>query len=183
MNLTGQIIVSMPFLEDERFYKTVIYMCAHSSEGSMGIIINKKIDYDLYPDLLQQLGIDKPLNNKKLFIRYGGPVESGRGFVLHSDDMVRKETLSIDKGVALTSTAEFFDDLSKGKGPKKSILALGYAGWQPGQLEYEIVQNSWMSLSVDNNFLFDNEVSGKWSQAYKIMGIDPNSLSFQSGRA
>jgi putative transcriptional regulator len=183
MNLTGQIIVSMPFLEDERFYKTVIYICAHSSEGSMGIIINKKIDYDLYPDLLQQLGIDKPLNNKKVFIRYGGPVESGRGFVLHSDDIVRKETLSIDKGVALTSTAEFFDDLSKGKGPKNSILALGYAGWQAGQLEYEIVQNSWMSLSVDNSFLFDDEVSKKWSQAYKIMGIDPYSLSFQSGRA
>ena len=183
MNLTGQIIVSMPSLEDERFYKTVIYICAHSSEGSMGIIINKKIDYDLYPDLLQQLGIDKPLNNKKLFIRYGGPVESGRGFVLHSDDMVRKETLNIDKGVALTSTAEFFDDLSKGKGPKNCILALGYAGWQPGQLESEIMRNSWMSLSVDNSFLFDDEVSKKWSQAYKLMGIDPNSLSFQSGNA
>ncbi|MDC0057200.1 YqgE/AlgH family protein [Alphaproteobacteria bacterium] len=183
MNLTGQIIVSVPSLEDERFYKTVIYMCAHSSEGSMGIIINKKIDYDLYPDLLQQLGIDKPLNNKKLFIRYGGPVESGRGLVLHSDDMVRKETLSINKGVALTSTAEFFDDLSKGKGPKNSILALGYAGWQPGQLEYEMMQNSWMSLSVDNSFLFDDEISRKWSQAYKIMGIDPNSLSSQLGSA
>ena len=183
MNLTGQIIVSMPSLEDERFYKTVIYICAHSSEGSMGIIINKKIDYDLYPDLLQQLGIDKPLNNKKLFIRYGGPVESGRGFVLHSDDMVRKETLNIDKGVALTSTAEFFDDLSKGKGPKNCILALGYAGWQPGQLESEIMQNSWMSLSVDNSFLFDDEVSRKWSQAYKLMGFDPNSLSFESGQA
>ena len=183
MNLTGQIIVSMPSLEDERFYKTVIYICAHSSEGSMGIIINKKIDYDLYPDLLQQLGIDKPLNNKKLFIRYGGPVESGRGFVLHSDDMVRKETLNIDKGVALTSTAEFFDDLSKGKGPKNSILALGYAGWQPGQLENEIMQNSWMSLSVDNSFLFDDEVSRKWSQAYKLIGIDPNILSSESGQA
>ena len=183
MNLTGQIIVSMPSLEDERFYKTVIYICAHSSEGSMGIIINKKIDYDLYPDLLQQLGIDKPLNNKKLFIRYGGPVESGRGFVLHSDDMMRKETLNIDKGVALTSTAEFFDDLSKGKGPKNCILALGYAGWQPGQLEHEIMRNSWMSLSVDNSFLFDDEVSRKWSQAYKLIGIDPNSLSFQSGNA
>ena len=183
MNLTGQIIVSMPSLEDERFYKTVIYICAHSSEGSMGIIINKKIDYDLYPDLLQQLGIDKPLNNKKLFIRYGGPVESGRGFVLHSDDMVRKETLNIDKGVALTSTAEFFDDLSKGKGPKNCILALGYAGWQPGQLESEIMRNSWMSLSVDNSFLFDDEVSRKWSQAYKLIGIDPNSLSLQSGKA
>ena len=183
MNLTGQIIVSMPSLEDERFYKTVIYICAHSSEGSMGIIINKKIDYDLYPDLLQQLGIDKPLNNKKLFIRYGGPVESGRGFVLHSDDMVRKETLNIDKGVALTSTAEFFDDLSKGKGPKNCILALGYAGWQPGQLEHEIMRNSWMSLSVDNSFLFDDEVSRKWLQAYKLMGIDPNSLSLESGQA
>ncbi len=183
MNLTGQIIVSMPSLEDERFYKTVIYMCAHSSEGSMGIIINKKIDYDLYPDLLEQLGIDKPLDNKKLFIRYGGPIESGRGFVLHSDDMIRKETLNIDKGVALTSTAEFFDDLSIGKGPKNSILALGYAGWAPGQLEAEILQNSWMSLPVDTSFLFDDEVSRKWTQAYKIMGVDPNNLSFQSGRA
>ena len=183
MNLTGQIIVSMPSLEDERFYKTVIYMCAHSSEGSMGIIINKKIDYDLYPDLLEQLGIDKPLDKKKLFIRYGGPIESGRGFVLHSDDMIRKETLNIDKGVALTSTAEFFDDLSIGKGPKKSILALGYAGWAPGQLESEILQNSWISLPVDTSFLFDDEVSRKWTQAYKIMGVNPNNLSFQSGRA
>ena len=183
MNLTGQIIVSMPSLQDERFFKTVIYMCAHSDDGSMGIIINKKIDYDLYPDLLEQLGIDKPLNNKKLFIRYGGPVESGRGFVLHSDDIVRKETLNINKGVALTSTAEFFDDLSVGKGPKNSILALGYAGWGPGQLENEIIQNSWMTLSVDNTFLFDNEVSNKWSEAYKIIGIDPNKLSFNSGTA
>ena len=114
MNLTGQIIVSMPSLQDERFYKTVIYICAHSSEGSMGIIINKKIDYVLFPNLLEQLGIDKPINNKKLFLRYGGPVETGRGFVLHSDDIVRKETLNIHKGVALTSTSEFFEDLVKG---------------------------------------------------------------------
>mgnify|MGYP003388373288 FL=1 len=183
MNLTGQVIVSMPALEDERFFKTVIYMCAHSSEGSMGIIINKKIDYDLYPDLLEQLGIDKPLGNKKLFIRYGGPVESGRGFVLHSDEMIRKETLNIDKGVALTSTAEFFDDLSEGKGPKNSILALGYAGWGPGQLESEIIQNSWMTLSIDSNFLFDDEITRKWNQAYKIIGIDPNNLTYNSGRA
>ncbi len=183
MNLTGKIIVSMPSLEDERFFKTVIYMCAHSSEGSMGIIINKKIDYDLYPDLLEQLGIDKPLDKKKLFIRYGGPIESGRGFVLHSDDMIRKETLNIDKGIALTSTSEFFDDLSLGKGPKNSILALGYAGWGPGQLEVEIMQNSWMTLSVDSSFLFDEEVSGKWVKAYKLLGVDPNNLSFHSGRA
>jgi putative transcriptional regulator len=183
MNLTGQIIVSMPYLEDEHFFKTVIYMCAHSSEGSMGIIINKKIDYDLYPDLLEQLGIDKPLGNKKIFIRYGGPIESGRGFVLHSDDLNQKDTLTINKGVSLTSTAEFFDDLSIGKSPKNSILALGYAGWAPGQLEDEIMKNSWMTLAVDSNFLFDDEVSSKWLQAYKLIGVDPNNLSFYSGRA
>ena len=183
MNLTGQLLISMPSLEDERFYKTVIYICAHSSEGTMGIIINKKIDYDLYPDLLEQLGIDKPLSGKKLYIRYGGPVETGRGFVLHSDEVIQKETLSIGKGVALTSTAEFFDDLAIGKGPKDSILALGYAGWGPGQLEAEIIQNSWMTLSVDNSFLFDDEVSKKWNQAYKLIGIDPNNLSINSGTA
>ena len=182
MNLTGKIIVSVPSLQDKRFYKTVIYMCAHSSEGSMGIIINKKIDYDLFPNLLEQLGIDKPINNK-LFLRYGGPVESGRGFVLHSDDIVRKETLNIHKGVALTSTSEFFEDLVRGNGPKKSILALGYAGWQPGQLENEIIQNSWMSLPVEANFLFDEALSKKWNEAYKLLGINPLNLSSDSGRA
>ena len=183
MNLTGQIIVSMPSLQDERFYKTVIYMCAHSSEGSMGIIINKKIDYDLFPNLLEQLGIDKPINNKKLFLRYGGPVETGRGFVLHSDDIVRKETLNIHKGVALTSTSEFFEDLAKGKGPKNSILALGYAGWQSGQLDNEIMQNSWMSLPIETSFLFDDVLSKKWDQAYKLLGINPINLSSDFGRA
>jgi len=183
MNLTGNLLLSMPSLEDERFYKTVIYICAHSSEGAMGIIINKKIDYDLYPDLLEQLGIDKHIGNKKLYIRYGGPVESGRGFVLHSDEVIQKETLSIEKGVALTSTSEFFEDLSKGKGPKNSILALGYAGWQPGQIEKEILSNSWVTLSADSNFLFDDEVSNKWSNAYKLLGVDPYKLSQYSGSA
>ena len=183
MNLTGQIIVSMPSLRDDNFFKTVIYICAHSSEGSMGIIINKKIDYDLYPDLLEQLGIDKPLDNKKLFIRYGGPIESGRGFILHSDDKILKETLNIDKGIALTSTADFFNDLSQGKGPQNSILALGYAGWKPGQLEEEIIKNNWMSLSVNSNFLFDEEVSKKWNQAYNLLGINPNNISSKSGSA
>ena len=183
MNLTGQLLISMPSLQDERFFKTVIYLCAHSKDGAMGIIINKKIDYDLYPDLLEQLGIDKPLDNKKLFIRYGGPVESGRGFILHSDEIIQKESLTIDSGIALTSTAEFFENLSKGKGPKNSILALGYAGWGAGQLEKEIIANSWMTLSTDSKFLFDEEVNNKWSQAYNLLGIDPNKLSHHSGNA
>ena len=181
MNLTGQLLISMPSQEDERFEKSVIYMCAHSKDGAMGIIINKKIDYDLYPDLLQQLGIDNPLIEKKLYIRYGGPVESGRGFVLHSDEFIRKETLTIDKGIALTSTSEFFDDLSKGNGPKNSILALGYAGWGPGQIESELISNSWMTLRTDSNFIFDESVSNKWNDAYDLLGVDPNKLSQFSG--
>ena len=182
MNLTGQILVSMPSLQDERFYKTVIYICAHSSEGSMGIIINKKIDNIFYPDLLQQLGIDKSFN-KKIFIRYGGPVESERGFILHSDDYTHKETLAIDKGVALTSSLEFFDDLTSGRGPKYSILALGYAGWGAGQLEEEIIKNSWMTIPIESSFLFDDEISAKWDRAYKLIGVDPFSLSQFSGKA
>ena len=181
MNLTGQLLISMPSQEDDRFEKSVIYMCAHSKDGAMGIIINKKIDYDLYPDLLQQLGIDNPLIGKKLYIRYGGPVESGRGFVLHSDEFIRKETLTIDKGIALTSTSEFFDDLSKGNGPKNSILALGYAGWGPGQIESELISNSWMTLRTDSNFIFDESVSNKWNDAYDLLGVDPNKLSQFSG--
>ena len=135
MDITGQILVSMPSLQDERFHRTVIYICAHSEEGSMGIIINKKIDHDFYPGLLKQLGIENSVKDKKILIRYGGPVESERGFILHSDDFLHKESLFIDKGIALTSTLEFFDNLSLGKGPKHSILALGYAGWGEGQLE------------------------------------------------
>ena len=181
MNLTGQFLISMPSLEDERFEKTVIYMCAHSKDGAMGIIINKKIDYDLYPDLLQQLGIDKPLLDKKLYIRYGGPIESGRGFVLHSDEVVQKETLNITKGIALTSTSEFFEDLSKGNGPKNSILALGYSGWGPGQIELELASNSWMTLEADASFIFDERVSNKWKDAYNLLGIDPLKLSYNSG--
>ena len=181
MNLTGKLLISMPSLEDERFEKTVIYMCAHSKEGAMGIIINKKIDYDLYPDLLEQLGVDKPLIDKKLYIRYGGPVESGRGFVLHSDEVTQKETLSINKGIALTSTSEFFEDLSKGNGPKNSIIALGYAGWGPGQIELELSSNSWMTLEADTNFIFDESVKNKWNDAFSLLGVDPNKLSYYSG--
>ena len=183
MDLTGQILVSMPNMLDERFYKTVIYMCAHSIEGSMGIIINKRIDSDNYPNLLEQLGIDKSVNDKKIFIRYGGPIEQGRGIVLHTDDVIQKGSLPINKGIVLTSTAEIFNDIAKGKGPKVSILAIGYAGWEAGQLENEIKQNSWMTLPVESSFIFDGQVSNKWGEAYKMMGFDPTSLSQLSGNA
>ena len=183
MNLIGHILVSMPNMADERFYKSVIYLCAHSKEGSMGIIINKNIEHDNYPNLLEQLGIDKTLNDKKIFIRYGGPLETRRGFVLHTDDVIQQGSLKINKGIVLTSTAEIFDDIAKGKGPKTSILAIGYAGWGAGQLEYEIKQNSWVTLPVDSNFVFDDQVSNKWNAAYEMIGFDPASLSLFSGNA
>tara|TARA_B100001123_G_scaffold404039_1_gene493077 strand:- start:1215 stop:1766 length:552 start_codon:yes stop_codon:yes gene_type:complete len=183
VDLTGQILVSMPNMLDERFYKTVIYICAHSTEGSMGIIINKKIDHENYPNLLEQLGIDSSRNKKKIFFRYGGPVETGRGLVLHTDDVIQKGSLPIDKGVILTSTSEIFNDIAKGKGPNISILAIGYAGWDAGQLENEIKQNSWMTLPVDSSFIFDEKVSNKWNDAYKMMGFNPTSLSPHSGNA
>ena len=177
MNLTGQILVSTPALQDERFFKTVIYMCAHSSEGSMGIIINKKIDFDLYPDLLEQLGIDKSINNNKLFIRYGGPIESGRGFILHSDDIIKKETLNINKGVALTSTADFFTELTKGNGPKNSILALGYAGWEKGQLEKEIENGDWLLVPSNDELIFNENPSEILRAVTAIIDIDINNFS------
>jgi len=183
MDLTGQILISIPNMLDERFYKTVIYMCAHSKEGSMGIIINKNIDHDNYPNLLEQLGIDQPINDKKIFIRYGGPIETSRGLLLHTDDVIQKESLQINKGIVLTSTADIFNDIAQGKGPKISILALGYTGWGAGQLENEIKQNSWMTVPIESSFIFDEKVSNKWDEAYKIIGFDPMSLSQFFGNA
>ena len=140
----------------------IIHLAAGIWKNGKDMRVDKSIEIEI-----------ETLTNKKLYIRYGGPVESGRGFVLHSDEVIQKETLSIDKGVALTSTSEFFEDLSKGKGPKNSILALGYAGWGPGQIEKEILSNSWMTLSAEPTFLFDDEVNNKWRKAYNLIGVTP----------
>ena len=123
------------------------------------------------------------MDKNKIFIRYGGPIETSRGFVLHSDDVIQKESLPIDKGIVLTSTSEIFNEIAKGAGPKVSILAIGYAGWGAGQLEFEIKQNSWMNLSIESKFIFDEHKNNKWNEAYKIMGIDPTNLSQFSGNA
>ena len=183
MNLTGQILISLPGVKDERFYKSVIYICAHSKEGSMGIIINKSLEIEMYPNLLKQLGIDKSLTNKRIFFHYGGPVETSRGFILHTDDFVKDQSMVIDSGVALTSTADFFTDLAKGIGPKTSLLALGYTGWGPGQLEKEISRNGWMTAAVSSQFIFDKNNSKKWKKAYNLLGVNPYSISQNFGNA
>ena len=150
----------------------------------MGIIINKKIDYDLYPDLLEQLGIDKPLDNKKLFIRYGGPVESGRGFVLHSSEYsLGDETLKIGSNFGMTASFEVLEELAKREGPKSGILMLGYSGWGPGQIEDEISLNGWLVCDADPDLVFSSDTKNKWLEALKLIGVDPLRLSSSVGRA
>tara|TARA_Y100001970_G_C14061556_1_gene764459 strand:- start:525 stop:1076 length:552 start_codon:yes stop_codon:yes gene_type:complete len=183
MNLVGQILISLPNIKDERFFKSVIYICAHSSEGAMGFIINKSLELDYYPELLKQLGLDNLQSNKKIYFNYGGPVEPNRGFVLHSDDFIKKESLPIDKGIALTSTVDVFKDLSKGLGPKFTMLTIGYAGWGPGQLENEISNNGWLSSPIDKNFIFEEKSKNKWEKAYEILGIKPHTLHKNFGKA
>jgi len=183
MNLVGQILISLPNIKDERFYKSVIYICAHSPEGAMGFIINKSLELELYPTLLKQLGLDNLQNNKKIYFHYGGPVEPNRGFVLHSDDFIKKESMPIDKGIVLTSTVDVFEGLSKGAGPKVSMLAIGYTGWGPGQLEKEMSDNGWLSSPINSNFVFDENYKQKWLKAYELIGISPHTLHNKPGRA
>tara|TARA_Y100000590_G_C15671286_1_gene996324 strand:+ start:1248 stop:1799 length:552 start_codon:yes stop_codon:yes gene_type:complete len=183
MNLTGQILFSLPNIKDERFKKSVIYICAHTSDGAMGIVINKTLEMELYPNLLKELGIEKNKINKKIFFNYGGPVETSRGFILHSDDVIKKESIPINKGVILSNTIEIFEDLSNGKGPEFSMVALGYAGWGAQQLENEILNNGWMFTNVNSKFIFDDNPNTKWEKAYEILGVDPYSMSDKAGRA
>jgi putative transcriptional regulator len=179
----GQILVAMPQMSDQRFAKSVIYLCAHSADGAMGLVVNKLIDTITFPDLLQQLNIETTSLNDAIRVHFGGPVESGRGFVLHSDDYVQETTLMIRDGVALTATIDVLRAISEGKGPNRSLLALGYAGWAPGQLDYEIRANGWLNVSADESLIFGRRLDKKWSSAIAKLGIDLTSLSSTAGHA
>ena len=180
----GKLLLATPKMADFRFERSVILICSHNSNGAMGIIVNKPTLDWKFEDILKQLKINTKLLRPSQDVFFGGPVEYGRGFIVHSDDYeVPEVTVHIKENYRLTANADILCDMANGKGPKSSLLALGYAGWAPGQLEDEIIHNSWVTLSVDTNFLFDEEVSRKWKEAYKIIGIDPNNLSFKSGRS
>ncbi len=179
----GQILIAMPQMTDQRFAKSVIYLCAHSADGAMGLVVNKPIDTITFPDLLQQLNIDAPATNDNIRVHFGGPVESGRGFVLHSDDYIQETTLVIRDGVALTATVDVLRAIAEGKGPNRSMLALGYAGWAPGQLDSEIRANGWLNVTADENLIFGSKLDNKWSKAIGKLGIDVLSLSTTAGRA
>ncbi len=181
--LTGQLLIAMPQMNDPRFERTVIYICAHTADGAMGLVVNREIEALTFPDLLKQLNIDAEVVNDKIQVLFGGPVETGRGFVLHSSDYVQNTTMLVDKRVGLTATMEVLKDIASGNGPRLNILALGYAGWGPGQLDAEIHANGWLSVPADDGLLFDHDLDNKWERALAKIGIDFSMLSGEAGHA
>jgi putative transcriptional regulator len=189
--LDGQFLLAMPGMADTRFSRSVVYICAHSPDGAMGLIINQPARKITFSDLLLQLNlvpadelIRLPTPAEKLPVLKGGPVETGRGFVLHTADFfIDNSTLPIDDCVSLTATVDILRAIAKGDGPRKAMLALGYAGWSPGQLEEEIQQNGWLNVPADPGLLFDGDLEGKYGRALKLLGIDPARLSGEAGHA
>ncbi len=181
--LTGQLLIAMPSMQDTRFARTVIYMCAHNSQGAMGLVINRLAGAVTFPDLLHQLGIEGQGADKEIRVHFGGPVETGRGFVLHSGEYRHESTLEVAGQVALTATIDILQDIAKGHGPRRSLLALGYAGWGPGQLDHEIHANGWLHVDADEDLVFDDDLDGKWERAIGKLGVDPLLLSGDAGHA
>jgi putative transcriptional regulator len=184
MNLTGTLLISMPGMEDPRFDSSVILVCAHSAEGAMGLIINKPATDLSFKDLLEQLGIPHLPDARSISVHIGGPVERGRGFVLHSPDYTAKDgTMDIAGHYGMTATQDILRALGRGEGPKTALLALGYAGWGPGQLEAEIRRNDWLTTDAPTDLIFSDGGSTKWTAALRHLGVEPMALSATSGRA
>lgn len=184
MDLSGKLLIAMPGLGDPRFARSVIFICAHSEEGAMGLVVNRPAGDLRFADLLRQLGIEPGPNSPSPPIHFGGPVESGRGFVLHSNDYAAREaTLCVNSGFSMTATLDILEDITSGQGPASALLALGYAGWGPGQLETEILQNGWLTCEAEHDLVFATHDAGKWARALATLGVDPESLSAAAGRA
>ena len=189
--LDGQLLIAMPVMGDPRFERSVIYLCAHSSEGAMGIMVNRLAGSIDFPELLVQLKIINKAEQIKLpktagttKVLQGGPVDTGRGFVLHSADFFIKDaTLRMADGICLTATVDILKAIAKGAGPEHAILALGYAGWAPGQLENEIQGNGWLHCDADADLVFGDDVEEKYIRALRKIGIDPGMLSNEAGHA
>lgn len=182
-SLAGQFLVALPTMTDPRFTRAVIYLVSHGPEGTMGLVINRSLASMSFADLLAQLDIPHGENTPAVRIHYGGPVESGRGFVLHSDDFRRDGTTMLDNGLAMTSTIDVLRALAERQGPMQSLLALGYAGWQGGQLEAELQGNGWLTVPADPAILFDADLETKWERVIAMLGVTPAALSITTGRA
>lgn len=188
--LDGKLLIAMPNMPDQRFARTVIYICAHSSDGAMGLIVNRRSENLGLTDLLSQLklvdenAILLPPKASRVQVLNGGPVEKSRGFVLHSTDFfLDHASLPIDDGLAMTITVDILKAIAAGDGPERAIVALGYAGWGPGQLEREIQDNGWLHCQADPNLIFDAEHDTKYDRAMRLLGVDPRMLSNEAGRA
>ncbi len=184
MNLSGKLLIAMPGMGDPRFEHSVVFVCAHSEDGAMGLIINKPASDLSFDELQEQIGIPRSDKSREIRVHFGGPVEHARGFVLHSADY-RGEgtTLKVDDRFGMTATLDILQAIADGGGPQSSILALGYAGWGPGQLEGEIQMNGWLTCDAEPDLVFSSQNESKWMRALKTLGVDPLSLSATAGRA
>lgn len=181
--LTGQFLMAMPSIGDDRFDRTLIYLCAHTPDRAMGLVLNKlHTDLD-FEGLLSQLDIEVDEVARDVTVHAGGPVEPGRGFVLHSADYVQDSSLVVSETVALTATVDILKELAIGKGPRNAMLALGYAGWSAGQLDTELANNAWLTAPGDDEILFNTDAEQKYPRAMAMLGVDLSMLSNQAGRA
>jgi putative transcriptional regulator len=182
--LEGKLLIAMPGMPDPRFEKSVIFMCAHSAKGAMGLMINKPIDGLSFRELMGKFNIDVTADGPVTPILFGGPVHVGRGFVLHSADYGSKDaTLPITSEISLTATTDILEAISKGRGPSRSMLALGYAGWGTGQIESEILSNGWIHCDADPDLIFNTHYEAKWETAIGKLGAAVSGLSADAGRA
>lgn len=181
--LTGQLLIAMPAMQDPNFAQTVILMCAHTTEGAMGIVLNRPLAKPSFEALLTQLDVQPTPPARQIRLCQGGPVDHGRGFVLHTSDWVGDGSLRVDDKLALTASLDVLQEIASGRGPREGLLALGYASWGPGQLDREIQENVWLSAPAPVELLFDADYDSKWRRALGILRIDPLLLSGVAGHA
>ncbi|KPQ16097.1 MAG: putative transcriptional regulator [Rhodobacteraceae bacterium HLUCCO18] len=184
-DLTAKLLIAMPGMGDPRFAGSVVFLCSHSDEGAMGLIVNKRMDEVTFSELLEQLDIARPDTVRDVPVCYGGPVELRRGFVLHSADYAARgeEGLEIDDRFSMTATLDVLEDIANGRGPRQALLALGYAGWGAGQLEDEIAANGWLTAEASPELVFGAAMDGKWEAALRSLGVNPLMLSSEAGHA
>jgi len=190
-HLDGKILIAMPGMSDPRFDHSVIYMCAHSESGAMGIIINKVAPMLSFGELASQIDLfsgnditEVPFDLAQMAVLFGGPVDPNRGFVLHTADYFAADSsMKIGKDMALTATLDILRDMAKGHGPRRALLALGYSGWAPGQLEDEIQHNGWLHGDADEGLIFGTDFEVKYEHAMRRIGVNPTMLSSSAGHA
>lgn len=182
-SLTGQLLIAMPAMADPRFTQTVIYVCAHTAEGAMGLVLNRPVVKPTFEDLLKQLNVAPVPPARHMRLCAGGPVENARGFVLHTADWTGEGSLMVSNGMALTASLDVLRVIAEGNGPRECVLALGYAGWGPGQLDREMQDNAWLTAPSEETILFDSEHETKWRRALGVLHVDPLALSGVAGHA